>query len=331
MKKTRRTVLQKVLLTAAASIFPPPPYAWGQESLPATKPIPSTGESLPVVGLGSWVTFNVGEDLVLKNECAAVMAAFFKMGGRMIDSSPMYGSSQSTIGYGLRKLGYPKTLFSADKVWTSAANGREQLERSRAYWGVARFDLLQVHNLVSWEKHLQTLFAMKADAKVRYVGIITSEGRRHDEIERIMASQPIDFVQVTYNVLDREVEARILPLAQERGIAVIANRPFRQGDLIRQIGQHPLPEWIAATGASSWAQFILKFIVSHPAITCAIPATTRRRPCARECGGGDGDRSRSGPATSNGGLCQAAMNVGIVELRAFRLPAVLPACLLPAL
>jgi diketogulonate reductase-like aldo/keto reductase len=275
MEKTRRTVLRSALLTAAASILPPPLYAWGQESLPATKPIRSTGESLPVVGLGSWVTFNVGEDPVLKDECAAVMAAFFEMGGRMIDSSPMYGSSQSTIGYGLRKLGYPKTLFSADKVWTSNANGREQIERSRAHWGVARFDLLQVHNLVSWEKHLQTLFAMKADAKVRYVGITTSEGRRHDEIERIMASQPIDFVQVTYNVLDREVEARILPLAQERGIAVIANRPFRQGDLIRQIGQHPLPEWVAATGASSWAQFILKFIVSHPAITCAIPATTR--------------------------------------------------------
>jgi diketogulonate reductase-like aldo/keto reductase len=275
MEKTRRTVLRSALLTAAASILPPPPYAWGQESLPATKPIPSTGEPLPVVGLGSWVTFNVGEDPVLNDECAAVMAAFFEMGGRMIDSSPMYGSSQSTIGYGLRKLGYPKTLFSADKVWTSNVNGREQIERSRANWGVVRFDLLQVHNLVSWEKHLQTLFAMKADAKVRYVGITTSEGRRHDEIERIMASQPIDFVQVTYNVLDREVEARILPLAQERGIAVIANRPFRQGDLIRQIGQHPLPEWVAETGASSWAQFILKFIVSHPAITCAIPATTR--------------------------------------------------------
>jgi diketogulonate reductase-like aldo/keto reductase len=275
MEKTRRTVLRSVLLTAAATILPLPPYAWAQESLPATKPIPSTGESLPVVGLGSWVTFNVGEDPVLNDECAAVMAAFFEMGGRMIDSSPMYGSSQSTIGYGLRKLGYPKTLFSADKVWTSNANGREQIERSRANWGVVRFDLLQVHNLVSWEKHLQTLFAMKADAKVRYVGITTSEGRRHDEIERIMASQPIDFLQVTYNVLDREVEARILPLAQERGIAVIANRPFRQGDLIRQIGQHPLPEWVAETGASSWAQFILKFIVSHPAITCAIPATTR--------------------------------------------------------
>lgn len=239
-------------------------------------PIPSTGEPLPVMGLGSWITFNVGEDPVLRDECAAVMAAFFEDGGRMIDCSPMYGSSQATIGYGLRKLGYPKALFSAEKVWTSnPANGPRQVEETRGYWGVDSFDLLQVHNLVAWERHLDTLFAMKAQGKLRYVGVTTSEGRRHDEVEQIMASQSIDFVQVTYNVLDRQVESRILPLAQERGIAVIANRPFRQGRLIRDLARHPLPEWTSDAGASSWAQFILKFIVSHPAITCAIPATTR--------------------------------------------------------
>lgn len=134
---------------------------------------------------------------------------------------------------------------------------------------------MQVHNLVSWEEHLPALFDMKAAGRLRYVGITTSEGRRHREIEQIMVSQPIDFVQVTYNILDREVEERILPLAQEKGIAVIVNRPFRQGDLIRQIEDEPLPDWIAETGARSWAQFLLKFIISHPAVTCAIPATTR--------------------------------------------------------
>lgn len=194
----------------------------------------------------------------------------------MIDSSPMYGSSQPTIGYGLEKLGFPQALFAAEKVWTSRPNsGPDQIERSRAHWGVPKFDLLQVHNLVSWEQHLETLFAMKAAGQVRYVGITTSEGRRHDLVEEIMRTQPIDFVQVTYNILDREVEQRILPLAQNRGIGVIVNRPFREGHLIRQLARQPLPKWVGETGASTWAQFVLKFIVSHPAVTCAIPATVR--------------------------------------------------------
>ena len=203
------------------------------------------------------------------------MRAFFAAGGRMIDSSPMYGSSQPVIGYGLKKFGAPN-LFSAEKVWTSSgARGPAQIEASRKFWGVPKFDLLQVHNLLAWEEHLRTLFAMKAAGQVRYVGITTSEGRRHAEVEKIMASQPLDFVQVSYNVLDREVENRILPLARERGIAVIVNRPFREGDLVRTIMRKPLPSFAAEIGATSWAQLILKFIISHPAVTCAIPATTR--------------------------------------------------------
>jgi diketogulonate reductase-like aldo/keto reductase len=264
------------MAAAAGAILPmrAPLHAQGQP--PATKPIPSTGEAMPVIGLGSWITFNVGEDPVLREECAAVMAAFFEAGGRMIDCSPMYGSSQDTIGYGLRKLGHPKALFSAEKIWTSSATGGpSQIEETRQRWGVERFDLLQVHNLVAWERHLDTLFAMKSEGRLRYVGITTSEGRRHAEIERIMASRPIDFVQVTYNVRDREVEERILPLAQERRIAVIVNRPFRQGALLRELERHSLPPWTAETGASGWPQLILKFIASHPAVTCAIPATTR--------------------------------------------------------
>jgi diketogulonate reductase-like aldo/keto reductase len=243
---------------------------------PITKPIPSSGEGLPVVGLGSWVTFNVGNDAELRDECAEVMRAFFAAGGRLIDSSPMYGSSQAVIGYGLSKLGRPSSLFSADKVWIEAGSeGPGQIEQSRARWGVPRFDLLQVHNLLAWEAHLPTLFAMKAAGRVRYVGITTSEGRRHDEMEKVMASQPIDFAQMTYNMLDREVEQRLLPLAQERRIAVICNRPFRRGALIRSVERHPLPAWAAEMGAANWAQFLLKFIVSHPAVTCAIPATSQ--------------------------------------------------------
>ena len=150
-----------------------------------------------------------------------------------------------------------------------------QIEASRRAWGIPRFDLLQVHNLLSWEQHLGTLLAMKAAGQLRYVGITTSEGRRHAEFERIMRAQPLDFVQVTYNILDREAEDRILPLARDRGIAVIVNRPFQQGDLVRKLARHPLPGWAGEIGCATWAQFILKFIVSHPAATCAIPATTR--------------------------------------------------------
>ncbi len=243
---------------------------------PVTRPIPSTGERLPVVGLGTWITFNVGDDPGLRDECAAVLRAFFREGGRLIDSSPMYGSSQAVIGYGLATLGRPAAPFSADKVWiSSGGRGPGQIEESRAHWGVPRFDLLQVHNLLAWEEHLPTLFAMKAEGRLRYVGITTSEGRRHEELERIMASRPLDFVQVTYNALDRQVEERILPLARDRGIAVIANRPFRQGALIRAVERHPLPSWAAAVGAASWAQLLLKFIASHPLVTCVIPATSQ--------------------------------------------------------
>ena len=263
-----------VLAASAAAVMLRRPSTALAGATPVTKPIPSSGERLPVLGMGSWITFNVGDDPELRDECAAVMRAFFREGGRLIDSSPMYGSSQAVIGYGLAKLGRPSTLFSADKVWSSSGSrGPEQIEESRALWGIRRFDLLQVHNLLAWEDHLSTLFAMKAEGRVRYVGVTTSEGRRHDAMEKIMKGQPIDFVQVTYNVIDREVEERILPLAQERRIAVIANRPFRQGALLRQVERHKLPAWASELGAATWAQFILKFIVSHRAITCAIPAT----------------------------------------------------------
>jgi diketogulonate reductase-like aldo/keto reductase len=271
---TRRAVLGTIAASAAAVMLRP--LSALAQANPLTRPIPSSGEKLPVVGLGSWITFNVGDDPELRDECTAVMRAFFQEGGRLIDSSPMYGSSQAVIGYGLAKLGRPRELFAADKVWiSSGSQGPVQVEESRGHWGVPRFDLLQVHNLLAWEEHLPALLAMKQAGRVRYVGITTSEGRRHEEIEQVMASRPIDFVQITYNILDREVEGRILPLAQERGIAVIANRPFRQGDLIRQVGRHPLPSFARVIGASSWAQFLLKFIVSHPAVTCAIPATSQ--------------------------------------------------------
>ena len=250
--------------------------AQSPQSAPATRPVPSTSEPLPVIGLGTWITFNVGNDRAAREACAQVMRAFFDAGGRLIDSSPMYGSSQGVIGDGLARIGRTGNVFSADKVWIApGSRGPAQIEESRLLWKVPRFDLLQVHNLLAWETHLPTLFAMKAAGKLRYVGITTSEGRRHGEIESIMKSQPIDFVQVTYNVVDREVEQRILPLAHERGIAVLANRPFQEGALLRKLQPHSLPAWAPEMGCDGWAQFVLKFIVSHPAVTCAIPATSK--------------------------------------------------------
>ncbi|TCU29383.1 diketogulonate reductase-like aldo/keto reductase [Rhizobium azibense] len=273
---TTRRMLVQASLGVMAALNVPPLLAHAQDQRPVTRRIPSTGEAIPAVGLGTWITFNVGDDPTLRDECAQVMAAFFEAGGRMIDSSPMYGSSQPVVGYGLQKLGQPPGLFSAEKVWTSSgADGPNQIERSRRFWNVPRFDLIQVHNLLAWEAHLQTLFAMKAAGLVRYVGITTSEGRRHDLLEQIMRHEAVDFVQLTYNIIDREAEERILPLAAERGIAVIINRPFRQGALTSRLDGEPMPAWAAEIGASSWAQFLLKFILSHPAVTVAIPATTR--------------------------------------------------------
>lgn len=267
--RRRDLLLQLVPALAATSAFAQPPA----QPQPLTRPIPSSGEQLPVIGLGSWITFNVGNDTAARAQSTEVMRQFFASGGKLIDSSPMYGSSQGVIGEALQKLQAQTKVFSAEKVWTSS-DGAAQIEASRKFWQVPRFDLLQVHNLLAWEKQLALLQAMKAAGQLRYVGITTSEGRRHSEIEAIMRNQRIDFVQLSYNLLDREAEQRLLPLARERGIAVLVNRPFREGALLRQLQRHPLPGWAAEIACTNWAQIALKFIVSHPAVTCAIPATS---------------------------------------------------------
>jgi diketogulonate reductase-like aldo/keto reductase len=241
-----------------------------------TKKIPASGEEVPVIGMGSWITFNVGDDPAARAVRVEVLREFFDHGGAVIDSSPMYGTSEEVIGHGLAQIGGDRPLFAATKVWTPLQMfGPGQMEESRAYWGIERFDLMQVHNLLNWNGHLETLREDKAAGRIRYIGITTSHGRRHEEFERVMTEQPIDAVQFTYNILDREAEQRLLPLAAERGLAVIANRPFRRKQLFRVFEQHPLPEFAAEIDCANWAQFLLKFVVSHPAVTCAIPATSR--------------------------------------------------------
>ncbi len=226
------------------------------------------------IGLGSWGTFNVGNDPAGRANALAVIRAFFTEGGNLIDSSPMYGSSNEVIGAALGQLAYPKPLFSAEKVWTSG-DGAAQIEDTRKRWGLPRFDLIQVHNLTDWETKLPLLFEMKAAGRLGFVGITTSHGRRHDELERIMRTQPIDFVQLTYNLRDREPEQRLLPQALERGIRVICNRPFQRKELLDWAMRHQLPPWAKDIDCTSWAQVLLKFIVSHPAVTVAIPATSQ--------------------------------------------------------
>ena len=255
-----------------------------------TKAIPGSGERLPVIGMGSWLTFDVGTNALLRAERLEVLRAFFEAGGAMIDSSPMYGSSEAVIGYCLARLAdtpalfsatpalfsATPALFSATKVWTLfQARGVRQMEASRRLWGADRFDLMQIHNMLDWEAHLETLVDWKARGRLRYIGITTSHGRRHPAFETAMAGRPFDFVQFTYNILDRRAERRLLPLAAERGLAVIVNRPFRQGALFGYFERRPLPDWAREFECANWAQFFLKFIVSHPAVTCAIPATTR--------------------------------------------------------
>lgn len=274
MKMNRRTLFQTTAAALAAGAISQMPGA--ALAAPLSRAIPSTGQTIPLVGLGSWITFNVGSNPKLLDQSAGVIAAFLENGGRLIDSSPMYGSSQATIGYALEKLGASQQVFSADKVWTSSsADGKPQIEASRSFWGVPKFDLMQVHNLVAWEDHLETLQAMKASGDLTYIGITTSHGRRHGDLEKILTTQPVDFVQLTYNIANRDVEQRLLPLARERGIAVIVNRPFMRGDLVKQYEGKPLPGWAADAMITSWAQYLLKFVISHPAVTCAIPATTR--------------------------------------------------------
>ncbi len=280
MTRSRRDLSRRAFLASLGALGAALHLGHGRASAAPrpllTKAIPGTGERLPIIGMGSWLTFDVGANEMLRAERLEVLRAFFEAGGAVLDSSPMYGSSEAVIGYCLARLADTRALFSATKVWTLfQARGVRQMEASRRLWGAERFDLMQIHNMLDWEAHLETLVDWKARGRVRYIGITTSHGRRHEAFEKAVAERPFDFVQFTYNILDRRAERRLLPLAAERGLGVIVNRPFRGGALFDYFEGKPLPAWARAFDCANWAQFFLKFIVSHPAVTCAIPATTR--------------------------------------------------------
>jgi diketogulonate reductase-like aldo/keto reductase len=273
-KLNRRVFLGSLGAVAATAGMPASLRAQSGSIL--TRAIPATGERIPAIGMGTWITFNVGRDQKRRAQRVKVLQTFFDLGGGMIDSSPMYGSSEEVVGHCLERISNKGSLFSATKVWTLLrALGVRQMNASRELWGVERFDLMQIHNMLDWSAHIETLKEWKAQGRIRYIGMTTSHGGRHDALAKAMAEQPLDAVQFTYNILDREAERRLLPLAAERKLAVVINRPFRQGALIDSVKRHKLPEWAGEIDCANWAQFLLKFIVSHPAVTCAIPATSR--------------------------------------------------------
>jgi diketogulonate reductase-like aldo/keto reductase len=241
------------------------------------KPIPSSGESLPAVGMGSWQSFDVPPYDRLEREIRVILVRnFLALGGGMIDSSPMYGHAQDVIGEALRETGNAPTLFSATKVWTPGRDaGISQMEDALKLWGLDRFDLLQVHNLVDWSAHFPWLRDWKKEGRIRYLGITTSHGQQHREVGRLLETESFDFVQFTYNIANRKTEQRLLPLARDNGKAVIINRAFEGGNLFRQVSGKPLPDFAADFDCQSWAQYFLKFVISHPAVTCVIPATSK--------------------------------------------------------
>ena len=254
-----------------------------------TRVVPVTGEKLPAIGMGSWLTFNVGTDPAERAIRVQVLQRFFDLGGGLVDSSPMYGRSEEVIGYCLKRLGNTPSLFSATKVWMLGQRfGVSQMKHSEKLWGTSGFDLMQVHNLVDWETHLETLKAWKSEGRIRYFGVTTSHGRRHEELLDIMKREPLDFVQFTYNIVDREAETRLLPLAADKGIAVIINRPFQRGRLFDYVEGKTLPEWAKEFDCRNWAQFFLKYIVSHPDVGCVIPATSQVAHMEENMGAGFG-------------------------------------------
>jgi diketogulonate reductase-like aldo/keto reductase len=238
--------------------------------------IPSSGETIPAIGLGTWRTFDVGAGAADRGPLTEVLRRFVELGGRVIDSSPMYGAAESVVGDLAGELGVGDRLFLATKVWTSGRQaGVAQMEESRQRLRARRVDLMQIHNLLDWRTHLRTLRDDQQAGRIRYLGVTHYTAGAYDELERVLRSETLDFVQVNYSLGEQDAERRILPLAHERGIAVLVNRPFSERGLFRRMGGQPLPAWAAEIGCESWAQVFLKWILAHPAVTCVIPATSR--------------------------------------------------------
>lgn len=273
----------------------------------ATRPIPSTGEPLPVIGLGTYDVFDVDATPAAQAPLVDVLSAFCAQGARVVDSSPMYGRAEATVGTVATAVRGADQLFYATKVWTHGADtGIREMERSCRRLRVTRLDLMQVHNLVDWRTHLPALNAWRDAGRIRYLGITHYHAGAHAELARVMRTRQFDCVQINYSILEREAEETVLPLAAELGMAVIVNRPFAQGALCRRMQGVPLPGWAKEIGCTSWAQMFLKYILGHPAVTCVIPAT------------GDPNHLADNLAAGRGGWPDATLRRRMVEAIAAR-------------
>lgn len=236
--------------------------------------IPSTGETLPVIGCGTWRTFDVGAHQPERAPLAEVLRVLFEAGGSVIDTSPMYGAAEDVVGDLLAAAGTRDKAFIATKVWTSGRDvGIAQMRQSMKLLRTERIELMQIHNLLDWRTHLPTLRAWKTEGRIRLLGVTHYTESAHAELETVLKAEKWDFVQLNYALDDRAVERRLLPLAAERGIAVLVNQPFGGGGLLRKLLQRKLPGWAGEIGCTSWAQLLLKFVLAHPAVTCVIPGT----------------------------------------------------------
>ena len=244
----------------------------------ATRKLPSAtnNESVPVIGMGTWNTFDVGGGAQEREPLKRVLQVFYAAGARLIDSSPMYGNAERVTGDLVEKLGKQSSTFLATKVWTSGRDkGLAQIERSMRLLKTQRLDLLQIHNLLDWRTHAETLRQLKSDGKIRYSGVTHYTVGAHSEIEAVLRAERFDFAQFNYSIGTRAAEQRLLPYCQDHGIGVLINRPFEEGGLFTRVGNRKLPGYAKEIGCTSWAQVFLKYIVSHPAVTCVIPATSR--------------------------------------------------------
>jgi diketogulonate reductase-like aldo/keto reductase len=284
---SRRRVLR--LLAAAPALLAMSAPAAGAGAL-ATRPIPKSGEALPVVGLGTWQVFDVGNDAAARARLSEVLGLFVAGNAKLIDSSPMYGSAESVVGDLSHALGLRQKLFLATKVWTQGRDdGIAQMERSIARMQAgSAIDLIQVHNLVDVATHTKTLMDWKAKGRVRYLGITHYTASGHAALARWLQSGDYDFVQLNYSLEEPEAAERLLPLAQDRRAAVLVNRPYGSGSMFGRVRGKPLPPWAAELGIASWAQYFLKWILGHPAVTCVIPATGNPKHVVDNIAGGSG-------------------------------------------
>jgi diketogulonate reductase-like aldo/keto reductase len=274
---SRALTRAEFLAGAGASVLAllAPPSAAAETKM-LTRPIPSTGEAMPVIGLGTWQTFDVGNNAAIRPQLRDVLKRLFDAGGKMIDSSPMYGTAEAVTGELLADMAARPQAFLATKVWTSGRDqGIAQMRQSAERFRSPLVDLMQIHNLVDWQTHLATLRRMKEQGTIRYLGITHYTTGSLEQLAGIIARERIDFVQLGYSIETRDAEQRVLPLCAERGVAVIVNQPFESGGLFRKVRGKDLPGWAAELDCASWAQLFLKYVVAHPAVTCAIPATDK--------------------------------------------------------